>query len=159
MTNTKSAFLILSDNEKVPTGYQSIKCHMIFDVKLDFTRTARFVAGGHMTETPASLTYSLVVSRESVQIAFLLAALNDLEVLSADIGNAYLNADCRKKVYLTAGPELGSHAGKNVIIVRVLYGLRSSGAAWQAHLAQSMIDIGFKPCVADPDVWMRAATR
>jgi Reverse transcriptase (RNA-dependent DNA polymerase) len=159
MTNTQSAFRILNENEKVPVGYQFIKCHMIFDVKMDFTRKARFVAGGHMTETPASLTYSSVVSRESVRIAFLLAALNDLEVLSADIGNAYLNADCREKVYLTAGPEFGSHAGKNVLIVRALYGLKSSGAAWRAHLAQSMIDIGFKPCVADPDVWMRAAAK
>ena len=32
-----------------------------------------------MTEAPASLTYSSVVSRESVRIAFTVAALNDLE--------------------------------------------------------------------------------
>lgn len=29
------------------TGFQFIKCHIIFDVKIDFTRKARFVAGGH----------------------------------------------------------------------------------------------------------------
>ena len=52
-------------------GHQEIKCHIIFDVKMDFTRKARFVAGGHMTETPPSITYSSVVSRESVKIAFL----------------------------------------------------------------------------------------
>ena len=35
-------------------GFQEIKCHnMVFDVKIDFTRKARFVAGGHMTEAPA----------------------------------------------------------------------------------------------------------
>jgi hypothetical protein len=37
---------------------------MMFYVKLDFNRKARFVAGGHMTEAPAPLTYSSVVSRE-----------------------------------------------------------------------------------------------
>ena len=42
-------------------GFQEIKCHMIFDVKMDFTRKARFVAGGHTTETPAGITYSSVV--------------------------------------------------------------------------------------------------
>jgi len=49
-------------------GYQEIKCHMIFDIKMDgdFTRKARLVAGSHTTETPTSLTYSSVVSRESV---------------------------------------------------------------------------------------------
>jgi hypothetical protein len=65
---------------------------MIFDVKMDFTRKARFVAGGHMTDPPTSMTYSSVVSRDSVRIAFLIAAMNDLEVLGADGGNANLNA-------------------------------------------------------------------
>jgi hypothetical protein len=73
-----------------------------------FTRKARFVAGGHTTETPASLTYSSVVTRDSVRIAFLLAALNDLNVFAADIGNAYLNAPCREKIWTVAGSEFGS---------------------------------------------------
>jgi hypothetical protein len=75
MTNTKSAFRILNDNESVPIGYQFIKCHMIFDVKMDFTRKARFVADCHITEAPASLAYSSVVSREGVRIVSLAAAL------------------------------------------------------------------------------------
>ncbi len=80
---------------------------MIFDVKMDFTRKARFVAGGHMTNPPAAITNSGVVSRDSVRIAFLLAALNDVDLLATDIGNAYLNAPAREKVYTTAGPEFG----------------------------------------------------
>jgi len=63
--------------------------HMIFDVKMDFTRKAHYVAGGHVTDPPASLTYSSVVSRDSVRIAFLLAALNGVNLLATDIGNAY----------------------------------------------------------------------
>lgn len=35
-------------------GYTEIKCHMIFDVKMDFTRKARFVAGGHRSHTQVS---------------------------------------------------------------------------------------------------------
>lgn len=42
-------------------GHHEIQCHIIFDVKMDFTRKARFVAGGHTTETPSSLTYLSVV--------------------------------------------------------------------------------------------------
>ena len=79
-------------------GYQEIKCHVIFDIKMDFTRKARFVAGGHMTETPVALCYSSVVSCDSVRIAFLVAALNDLDVFACDIGNAYLNAPCKEKI-------------------------------------------------------------
>ena len=33
-------------------GFQEIGCHVVFDVKMDFTRKARFVAGGHTTEAP-----------------------------------------------------------------------------------------------------------
>ena len=90
-----------------PYGHQEIRCHIIFDVKMDFTRKARFVAGGHMTDTPSSITYSSVVSRESVKIAFLIAALNDLDIMLCDIGNAYLNAPCREKIWFVAGPECG----------------------------------------------------
>jgi hypothetical protein len=47
-------------------GFQEIDCHMVFDVKMDLTRKAQFVASGHTTETPSSLTYSSVVSRDSI---------------------------------------------------------------------------------------------
>ena len=80
-------------------GYQVIKCHLIFDIEMDFTRKARFVAGGHVTDPPASMTYSSVVSREMARIALLLAASNDLEVCAADIGNAYLNVPWKEKVW------------------------------------------------------------
>ena len=33
-------------------GFQEIGCHLIFDVKMDFTQKAWFVAGVHTTETP-----------------------------------------------------------------------------------------------------------
>jgi hypothetical protein len=78
---------------------------------VELTRKAQFVAGGHMTKTPASLTYSSVVSRDSVRIVFLLAALNDLEILSCDISNAYLNAPCQKKIWFIAGSEFGYRQG------------------------------------------------
>jgi len=70
---------------------------MIFDIKMDFTRKARFVAGGHDTDPPSNLTYSSVVARDSIRLAFLIAALNDLEVLGGDIGNAYLQAPTKKR--------------------------------------------------------------
>ena len=73
-----------------------------------FTRKAQFVAGSHMTKPPPSTTFSTVVTRESVQISFLLAGLNGLYVQAADISNAYLNAPCRELIWIFAGPEFGS---------------------------------------------------
>ena len=78
---------------------------MIFDVKMgkNFRRKARFVANGHKTKTPTAMTYSSVVFRVSVWIALKIAALNDLDVLSCDIHNAYHNADCRERVWVVSG--------------------------------------------------------
>ena len=71
-----------------------MNCHMIFDIKMGegFRRKDRMVAGGHMKEAPELLTYSYVVSRDSVRIALTIAALNGLKMLACDIQNAFLNA-------------------------------------------------------------------
>ena len=71
--------------------------------------------------------------------------------------NAYLNAEPRENVYTIAGKEWGALEGRVVVIVRSLYGLKSAGAAWAAALRQVMRDLGFFPCRADGDVWMRAS--
>jgi hypothetical protein len=69
-----------------------------------FRRKARFVAGGHTTDTPHTMTYASVVSRESVRIALTLAALNDLDVKMDDIENSYLTAPITEKVWTVLGP-------------------------------------------------------
>ena len=88
MKNVCIAFEEFEGNkEDIPPGYQFVNCHMIFDIKMGegFRQKACMVAGGHMTEAPASLTYSYVVSRDSVRIASTIAALNGLKVLACDI--------------------------------------------------------------------------
>jgi len=118
---------------------------MVFDVKMDgdLTHKACLVAGGHTNKTLASTTYSSIVSCESIQIAFLIAALNDLEVFATDVGNAYLNAPCGEKIWTQAGKEFGSNKGCVMIIVRALYGLKTSGAAWRATFAQKLMEMGY----------------
>jgi hypothetical protein len=61
---------------------------------------------GHVTEPPSSQTYTSVVSRDSVCIAFLLAALNDLGIMCAEQG-AYLNAPCHEHANTVCGDEFG----------------------------------------------------
>jgi hypothetical protein len=155
--NVMCAFKFLAQGDSPPIGYKKIPCHMVFDIKMDFTRKARFVAGGHTTDPPSSLTYSSVVSRDSVRIALLVVALNNLDILAADIGNAYINAEAREKVYFIAGNEFGeARKGQTIIITRALYGLKSSGAAWRAHMAETLHSLGYTSSLADPDVWYRA---
>ena len=111
----------------------------------DFRHKAQLVAGGHMTETPKCMTYSNVVGRETVNISLTIAALNNLQVKEGDVMNAYVTAPCSEKIWTVLGKEFGADQGKKSIIVCALYGLKSSGAAFHAHLADCMRSIGYTP--------------
>ena len=58
---------------KPPTGLMKfIKCHMIFDIKMNIIRKASF--WHHMTDPPKFLIYTSVVSRDGVRLGFFLLA-------------------------------------------------------------------------------------
>jgi len=117
MEAVRVALKILDDGKPPPPRYQWMECHIIFDVKLDgFRRKARLVAGGHQTEPPASvLMYASLVSRETVEIAFTIAALNDLQIKASDVQNAYLTAPCAEKIYTVLGLELGQTRARQLL--------------------------------------------
>ena len=75
---------------EINPGYEHVNVRMVFDINMDgkFNRKARLVTNGHITVPPSPVTYSSVVSRESVRIEFILAYLNDLDMFACDIGNA-----------------------------------------------------------------------
>jgi Reverse transcriptase (RNA-dependent DNA polymerase) len=156
MLNVRPAFKFV-DDDVIPAFWKPVGVHMIFDVKMDLTRKARLVANGHETEVPTESTYSTVVTRDSVRLAFLLAALNGLDVLAGDVQNAYINAESKENLYIQeAGPECGpGFIGRPCMIVRALYGLKSSWARWHDHMAQTLRDLAYKTCIADHNVWMK----
>ena len=151
------AFDILGEGTDKPVGYSFISCHIVFDVKQGtLQRKARLVANGAGTE-PEVPTYASVVSRESVRIAFTIAALNGLDVLAADCEGAYLNAPSRERTFTKCGPEFGPYEGRYAIIVRALYGQRGSAASWRATISEIIESLGHQMCRADNDVWFRPA--
>ena len=88
-----------------------------------------------------------------------MVALNGLNIMACDIQNAYLMADCHEKIWTFARPEFWSEKGTPIVIRKALYSLKSSGAAFRAHLAETLYDIGFRSGKADPDVWLRLAVK
>ncbi len=60
-----------------------------------------------MTKAPATITYVSVVSCETVCIALLMAALNDLNVKVGDVLNAYITAPITEKVWAVLEPKFG----------------------------------------------------
>src|SRR5210317_481488 len=154
------ALKVLEPNESVPPGFVRIDLMTVFDVKMDLTRKARICARGDQTDPPLSVTYASVVTRESIRIGFTIAALNGRNILSPDISGAYLNAPCAEKVYTVLGKEFGDLEGRRAIIVKALYGLKSSGFSWRSTLARTLREeMHFIPCRGDQDVWRREAER
>ena len=135
--------------------YTRIPYHIVFDVKFDLRKKARLVAGGNHTDPPKEDIYSGVVDLMTVRMGYMIAALNDLQVCAADIGNAFLNGKTREKVYIKAGKEFGQLVGSPLIIDRGLYGLRSSGARFHEHLSCKLRLMGYAPTKADTDFWIK----
>ena len=161
MRNVMPAFEF-RDGNMTPIGYKMIRCHMVVDAKIvDLTRKARFCTNGNETDPPKDSTFSTVVSRDTARLFFVLArALNNLEILCADIQNAYLNAPVREKLYTIAGKEFGpKFESRPFLIVRALYGLRSSGKAFKDNLATNLREMGYVSLRADPDLLMRPDTK
>ena len=123
-----------------------------------FKRRTRFVAGRYTTDQYASLNYSIVVYRDSVWIALTIYAINYLDIWSCDIGNIYLNEKYRDKIWAKFGAEFGNDKGKFMIIMRALYGLKSSGKACRAMLDKMLLELGYTPSRSDIDVWMNHYT-
>ena len=144
-----------ASNTTAPPGYKKIRIHLVFDVKHDGRHKARLCADGNLTDAPVESVYSGVVSIRGFRLVLFLAELNKLDLWATDIGNAYLEAKTNEKVYIVAGPEFGARAGHILIVRKALYGLRSSGARWHDRFSDCLRDLGFFPCRAEPDIWMR----
>ena len=84
---------ILLNGAKAPIDHQFVQFNMVVDIKMeDFRHKARVVAGGHMTEAPATIEYASVVWTETIKVALMITTLNEDEVKSGGILNAYVQA-------------------------------------------------------------------
>jgi hypothetical protein len=83
-------FIVLDTGEDIPTGYQKIPYHMVFDVKYDLRHKARLVARSNWTVYDKEDIYSGVVRMDTVRIGFFLRQLYVPSCCACDIGNAFL---------------------------------------------------------------------
>ena len=97
-------FMVLED-EHIPVGYSKSSCHLVWDLKMDFTRKARWVKDGNKHPDLDNSNYAGVVSRERMRIALIYTALRGIEVLVADTQNTYIQAPTSKRHYSICGEE------------------------------------------------------
>ena len=108
----------------ITKGYKKIPYHFVFDAKFDGKRKERLVVGDHRApDVSREESYSGVVSMVTIRVAFVLAALDDLEVCAVDISTAFLYTKTREKVFIYTGSEFGKNTGKVHLKDKGLYGL------------------------------------
>ena len=91
------------------------------------------MAGVHLTDVHTYITYSSVVSRDTVCIGFIVAAFD------------FLKAQTKEKIFFYAGDEWNSDKDKFVIVVRALYGLKYLALQFWNCLAETLGNrIGYK---------------
>ena len=148
-------FEFKSAHYKPSSDFQYAPLCMIYKVKHDLWRKARFVIQGHRVDPRGLSTRATVVKGVSVRLLDVIAHRDKLIMLQGDIGNAFIQAFTSEKCFTRCGPEFGPREGCVAIIVRALYGLTTSAERWQSHFADFLRNIGFVPTQYDKDVWMR----
>ena len=83
--------------------FQFAPLRMIFDVKVDLRRKARLVIWGHVVDSSGHEVYASTMKSVSYSIMMTIAAANNLDFMTGDIGNAYLNANTQENIYIRAG--------------------------------------------------------
>lgn len=92
-------FLFLPPGSTPPEGYQEGPLRLIFLVKPDLCHKARLVLGGDRVDSSDYNCHSSVVQLNSIRLLNVIAKAQRLECLAGDIGNAYINAETKEKIY------------------------------------------------------------
>jgi len=135
--NEYETFGVIDDDFELDPEFQQIPYHLVFDVKFDLGHKARLVGGGNTTSAPKEDVYAGVIAVDTIRLAMQVAN-NSLDMCAADVGNAFLYAKTREKVYVIAEPEFGPLQGKRLIIDKALYGLCTARARFHEHLSEKL---------------------
>ena len=96
------------------------------------------VAGGHKVDASMYESYSSVVQSKTIRLLETVALNQGMSFVTGDIGNAFIYADTKEKVYSVAGPEFGDKEEAVIIIRRTLYGLSTSARQWSLALGDKI---------------------
>lgn len=103
-----------------------------------------------MTKASATVTYGNIISHMAVHIALHVTVLNNIDLSATDVLSAYITARCHEKLGKLLGESFLIIVAGEAIIVKKLYGLKSSDATSRAHLVEFLCKMGQGLCPSDP---------
>jgi hypothetical protein len=150
---------------KLLPGRKAIGLKWVFKVKRNANGSiecykARLVAQG-FSQRPGinfNKTFAPTAKWATLRTIFALAALEDWELESIDILNAYLNGKLRDvKVYMRQPKGFNNCNGTWVAcLLKGLYGLKQGGCKWFKHLEEVLLQLGFSCICANGSIFIWA---
>ena len=86
-----------------PGDFQYCRLHFVYDLKPDLWYKARLVCDGSMVDPRGLSTRTTVVKGISVRLLDLVADIQNLKVMTGDIGNAFIQAHTNEKIFTKCG--------------------------------------------------------
>ncbi|KAG8857839.1 hypothetical protein FRB96_005558 [Tulasnella sp. 330] len=149
---------------KLPGDRKAIGSRWVFKIKRDAEGNidrykARLVAQGfsqrpgqdfHINEIFAPTTHM-----SSIHAILAIAALNDWEIDSVDISNAYLNGELTEDTSVYMKQPEGFQQGDEVCkLKKGLYGLKQSGRLWYQKLGETLKELGMTRLISNPSIYV-----
>jgi hypothetical protein len=118
---------------------------------------ARLVAGGHRQEFGVDYeeTFAPVSKHTTIRVFLSVASKHKMAVKQMDIKTAFLHGEITEHEVYMNQPE-GYEQGTNMVckLTKCLYGLKQAPRAWNKKLTERLMEMGFKPSIADPSLWV-----
>ena len=155
---------------ELPSGRKAIGCRWVFKLKRKADGAvdkykARLVAKG-FSQRPGldfGQVFAPTARWAALRAIFALVALEDLDMYSVDVSNAFLNGELDHEVYMQQPEGFESHFGHGTVLQlrRALYGLKQAGHQWHKKLDEVLTASEFKLVRCDNSIWVyqRDSTR
>ena len=127
---------------------------MVCDIKAGLTYNARLVYDGSRIAYNGFSTRATIVRGVSVRLLDIITDSQNLELMTIDIGNAFIQVHTQETIYIKWGPEFGDRDGFIVIILRALYDLTTSSERFRIMLIDLLCNIDLDPTYFGRDVYM-----
>jgi transposase InsO family protein len=148
---------------ELPRGRKAIGSKWVFKIKRAADGSvdrykARLVAKGFSQRPGIDFdeTFAPTTKWAALRAIFAIAALEDLELESIDISNAYLNGELKDvDVYMTQPEGFAEQGGEWVAkLIKGLYGLKQGGRCWFERLEEVLLGMGFTRIRSDASIFV-----
>jgi hypothetical protein len=137
--DSKFAFRVTRDMD----GYVKFKARLV-------ARGFREIFGVHYDKS-----FSPTVHYENIRLIQHIATIQGWYIRQIDIGNAYLEADPDRRLFMELPKDWAQ--GKVIIVelIKNIYGLKQAGLMWYILINRILIEYGFRRTIHDPCVYVK----